>query len=78
MCLLSQNTEPRGEPLMAERDMSTFRIGVQRQCNGTHSLPDDQALDLRGSDPFRFLLTDGLGQNHDSHQLSSLDCFQMF
>lgn len=27
MCLLSQNTEPRGEPLMAERDMSTFRMG---------------------------------------------------
>lgn len=25
--LLSQNTEPRGEPLMAERDMSTFRMG---------------------------------------------------
>lgn len=27
MCLLFENTELRGESLMAERDMSTFRMG---------------------------------------------------
>lgn len=39
LCLLSQNTEPRGEPLMAERDMSTFRMGVQWQwrCDSRHT-----------------------------------------
>lgn len=49
----SQNTEPRGEPLMAERDMSTFRMGVQQQQRDSrHTLPEDRAPHLSGSDPF--------------------------
>lgn len=36
-CLPSQNTEPRGEPLMAERDMSTFRMVAQRQRDSRHT-----------------------------------------
>lgn len=45
-CLLPQNTEPRGEPLMAERDMSTFRMGGAAAVWQQTRLPDDRALDL--------------------------------
>lgn len=71
-CLLPQNTEPRGEPLMAERDMSTFRIGWG--CGGsvtgdTLARRPSLGSDLSGSDPFRYLPTDGLRQDHDSREL---------
>lgn len=70
----SQNTEPRGEPLMAERDMSTFRMGVQQQQRDSrHTLPEDRAPHLSGSDPFWHSLTENLCQHCDFHQLSCFD-----